>query len=139
MDTCICMAKSLHCSLETIPTLLISYIPTQNKVCFFLKKKKICFKLHDKPPTVSKPTSSSPDPASLCSPFSPLAPSNLLSSQQLGQSYKMQIDHSPAHTLQWLPFAPGMKSEPLPNPQTSKVPGHPRVLPAIERAWFPVM
>ena len=28
MDTCICMAESLHCSTETITTLLISSIPT---------------------------------------------------------------------------------------------------------------
>ena len=85
MDTCICKAKSLHCSPETI-ALLIGYIPIQNKVCFLKKKKKkkICFKLHDQPHTVSKPTSSSPDPALLCSPSSPLAPSNPLSSQQLG-------------------------------------------------------
>ena len=39
MDTCICKAKSLHCSPETI-ALLIGYIPTQNKVCFLKKKKK---------------------------------------------------------------------------------------------------
>ena len=31
MVTCICMAKSLHCSPETITTLLISYTPMQNK------------------------------------------------------------------------------------------------------------
>ena len=31
MDTCICMAESLHCSLETITTLLTGYTPTQNK------------------------------------------------------------------------------------------------------------
>ena len=30
MDTCICMAKSLCCSPETITTLLISYTPIQN-------------------------------------------------------------------------------------------------------------
>ena len=28
---CICMAESLHCSPETIITLLISYTPKQNK------------------------------------------------------------------------------------------------------------
>ena len=39
MDTCICMAKTLHCSLETITTLLIHYTPTQIKS---LKKKKRC-------------------------------------------------------------------------------------------------
>ena len=37
MDTCICMAESLHCSPETITTLLIGYSPIQNKK---LKKKK---------------------------------------------------------------------------------------------------
>ena len=37
MDTCICMAESLHCSPETITTLLIGYTPTQNKK---FKKKK---------------------------------------------------------------------------------------------------
>ena len=31
MDVCICMAESLCCSPETITTLLISYIPIQNK------------------------------------------------------------------------------------------------------------
>ena len=31
MDTCICMAESLHCLPETITTLLISYTPMQNK------------------------------------------------------------------------------------------------------------
>ena len=31
MDTCICMAESLCCLPETITTLLISYIPIQNK------------------------------------------------------------------------------------------------------------
>ena len=30
MDTCICMAQSLHCSPETITTLFIGYIPIQN-------------------------------------------------------------------------------------------------------------
>ena len=29
MDTCICMAESLPCSLETKTTLLISYNPTK--------------------------------------------------------------------------------------------------------------
>ena len=37
MDTCIRVAESLHCSPETITTLLISYSPIQNKK---LKKKK---------------------------------------------------------------------------------------------------
>ena len=31
MDTRICLAESLGCSPETIPTLLIGYTPTQNK------------------------------------------------------------------------------------------------------------
>ena len=31
MDTCICMAESLHCSPESITTLLIGYTPIQNK------------------------------------------------------------------------------------------------------------
>ena len=37
MDTCICMAESLHCSHETITTLLTGYTPIQSKK---LKKKK---------------------------------------------------------------------------------------------------
>ena len=39
MDTCICMAESLHCSPETITPLLIGYILVQNKK--FKRKKKI--------------------------------------------------------------------------------------------------
>ena len=31
MDTCICMAESLHCLSETITTVLIGHIPIQNK------------------------------------------------------------------------------------------------------------
>ena len=31
IDTCICMAESLHCSSETIITLLIGYTPIKNK------------------------------------------------------------------------------------------------------------
>ena len=31
MDTCVCMAESLCCPPETITTLLISYVPKQNK------------------------------------------------------------------------------------------------------------
>ena len=38
MDTCICMAESLHCLPETITTLLISYTPIQNALG--VKKKK---------------------------------------------------------------------------------------------------
>ena len=30
MVTCVCMAESLHCSLETITTLLIRYTPIEN-------------------------------------------------------------------------------------------------------------
>ena len=30
MDTCVCMAESLHCSRETTTTLLIAYTPIQN-------------------------------------------------------------------------------------------------------------
>ena len=30
MDTCVCMAESLHCSPETITTLLISYTAIRN-------------------------------------------------------------------------------------------------------------
>ena len=37
MDTCICMTESLHCSLETITTLLIVYIPIKN--AFGVKNK----------------------------------------------------------------------------------------------------
>ena len=40
MDTCIFMAKSLHCSPETVTTLLISYTPRQNKK---IKKEKKLF------------------------------------------------------------------------------------------------
>ena len=36
MDTCICMAESLHCSPETIATLSIGYTPIQN--VFSVKK-----------------------------------------------------------------------------------------------------
>ena len=38
MDTCICMAESLPCSLETITTLLIGHTPIQKKK--FLKISK---------------------------------------------------------------------------------------------------
>ena len=44
IDTCICMAESLHCSPEIITTLLISYTPIQNKkvlFCFFFKNKGV--------------------------------------------------------------------------------------------------
>ena len=39
MDTCICMAESLHCSPETITTLLIGYTSIQN--VFGVKKIKL--------------------------------------------------------------------------------------------------
>ena len=51
MDTCICTAESLHCSSETITTLLVGYTPKQNVFCVKkLKKKKkravgMCFKV----------------------------------------------------------------------------------------------
>ena len=34
METCICMTESLHCSSETLTTLLIGYPPMQNKNLF---------------------------------------------------------------------------------------------------------
>ena len=37
MDTSICMAESLCCPLQTMTTLLIGYIPTQNKKVFLNK------------------------------------------------------------------------------------------------------
>ena len=40
MDTCICMAESLHCSPETATTLLIGHTPIQNKK--FRKKDSLC-------------------------------------------------------------------------------------------------
>ena len=39
MDTCICMAESLHCSPETI-TLLTGYTPIQNKKVLKKEKRK---------------------------------------------------------------------------------------------------
>ena len=39
-DACICMAGSLHCSPETITTLLIGYTPIQNKK-LLLKKAEV--------------------------------------------------------------------------------------------------
>ena len=41
MDTCICMAESLPYSPETTTTLLVSYIPIQNKKFKVEKKKRI--------------------------------------------------------------------------------------------------
>ena len=43
MDTCICMAESLGCLLETITRLLIGYTPIQNKK-FKISNKKLFFK-----------------------------------------------------------------------------------------------
>ena len=48
MDTCICMAESLHCSPATITPLLIGYTPVQNKN--LKKKKKKSKTTEDKPP-----------------------------------------------------------------------------------------
>ena len=42
MDTCICIAESLHCSPETITTLLTGYTPIQNKKLGGECKKKNC-------------------------------------------------------------------------------------------------
>ena len=44
MDTCKRMAESLSCSSETITTLLINYIPIQNKK---LKKRKETLSFRD--------------------------------------------------------------------------------------------
>ena len=41
MDTCICMAESLYCPHETITTLLIGYIPIQNKELKKFEEKQI--------------------------------------------------------------------------------------------------
>ena len=43
MDICTCMGESLCCSPEMITTLLISYIPMQNKK--FKRKKKAMIQL----------------------------------------------------------------------------------------------
>ena len=43
INTCICMADSLHCSPETITAMLISYISIQNK-----KVLKIVFNIHSR-------------------------------------------------------------------------------------------
>ena len=40
MDTCVCMAESLHCSPEAITTLLIGCTQIQNDLLFLKKKKK---------------------------------------------------------------------------------------------------
>ena len=40
VDTCICMAESLHGSPETTTTLLIGYTPIQNKKFVFKKRTK---------------------------------------------------------------------------------------------------
>ena len=38
---CVCMAESLHCSPETITTLLISCTPTQNKKLIIKKRRSL--------------------------------------------------------------------------------------------------
>ena len=43
MDTCICMAKFLHCSLETTTMLLIIYTLIQNKKFKVWDKKKLWY------------------------------------------------------------------------------------------------
>ena len=43
MDTCICLAEFLHCSLETITTLIVNLLYPNTKlkvVCFFFLKKE---------------------------------------------------------------------------------------------------
>ena len=47
MDTCICMAESLHCSPKTNTTLLMGYILVQNQKFVIEEKKK-------KPPTINE-------------------------------------------------------------------------------------
>ena len=47
MNTYICMAESLHCSPETVITLLISYTPIKNIKCF-KRAKKILISITDK-------------------------------------------------------------------------------------------
>ena len=42
METCICLLESLHCSSETLATLLIGYAPMQNKNFFKNEKEWIC-------------------------------------------------------------------------------------------------
>ena len=44
MDTRICMAESLHCSPETITTLLIGFTPIQNKKVFKKENYQTCYK-----------------------------------------------------------------------------------------------
>ena len=58
MDTWICVAESLHCSPETIPTLLISYTPIQNKKLKKIKKQAAFFRM---PFSVNMVTASSED------------------------------------------------------------------------------
>ena len=43
MDTCLCMTESLHCSPETITTLLIGYTPITNVFCIKNEWKLIFF------------------------------------------------------------------------------------------------
>ena len=40
MDTCVCMAESIHCSPKTTTTLLIGYNPIQKKTFKVTEKKK---------------------------------------------------------------------------------------------------
>ena len=49
MDTCMCMAESLHCSPETITTLLIGYTPIQNKFFLFFKLPSLVSKNGNEP------------------------------------------------------------------------------------------
>ena len=45
MDTCRCMAESLHYSPEIIAILLFGYTPIQNKK--FKRKKNLAMQMHD--------------------------------------------------------------------------------------------
>ena len=55
MNTCICMAKSFHCSPETTTALLIGYTPRQNKK--FKKKKNLYFQERKYPESRPSPFS----------------------------------------------------------------------------------
>ena len=46
MDTCICIAESLHCSHETVTILLIDYTQAQNKKLKNFKKSKYLWKTY---------------------------------------------------------------------------------------------
>ena len=56
MDTCICMAESLHCSPETITVLLITYTPIENKKCNLKKFLKTIIFLLNPVYSLAKPT-----------------------------------------------------------------------------------